>query len=315
MTSHAVIRVVLLPLLAIGVLHGCMPSLQKPAAPEETASRTPSPAKVPACDRKTKRIMLVTAFPMRYPEQVKSGEFMDWGQTTGDELARHLNRGSRFIAVSASSRFPFESADLAPALEQRDGIPLATRWASEAKAQYILAGTIQDFGETRQAAVLPERHMQVDAYLYDALTGMLLARQSFSRQLLFGSLPHQIAPGTREFDSSRLGITYLGLIADIADWAAGTASCQPLAVRVADVKDRKLTLDAGSKQGLASGMSVQSWRPGEPPPARHPGIPPGARQQPTATIREVQPGLSVAEIPQQRFPPSIKAGDILYLVE
>lgn len=298
----------LAPLAAALLLAGCVP-------PYATRVEAPAPAPQkaePACAGKPLRKVLVTAFPLRYPEQIRSGEYMGWAQTTGEELARRLAAGSRLRVAAAAQRFPFDAAELAPALERDAGNrPLAVGWAAQERAQYIIAGVFKDFGTVRKWGVVPERQMVVEAYLYDGADGRLLARQEFARQLLAdGALPKNVAPGTRAFAESRFGTTYNDLLADIGDWVEEKAACLPFAVRVTRVEGRRLHLDAGRDSGLAAGMELASTP--EPPARPAPGTLP--RTSP-AILKEVQPASSIAEVPPQRTPPSFKVGDLLFVVD
>lgn len=267
----------------------------------------------PTCKYQPQRKVLVTAFPLRYPEQIKSGEFMDWAAVTGVALSNVLERGTRVKAGYSVSQFPFIAAESAPALEMRGGTPLVIDWATKAGAQYVVAGVFKDFGVAKVAAVLPERNVKVEAYVFDAYQGALIARREFSRQLFFGGIPQNVLPGTRAFDSTRLGKTYNALIDEMARWVEDTAACQPFPVKVLSADKSGIQIEGGSDRGLAKGMTLQSWRPGSAPPARHPGVPASSRQLPTLVVKEVQINSALAEIPQQRFPPKVTTGDVLYV--
>ena len=301
------------------MLSGCVIQLPTLPAAQPNATTTPVPpaAKAqpatPKCQGLPKHKVLVTAFPMRYPEQIKSGEFMGWAQVTGEALKQALEGKGRVLAAAATHQFPFESADKAPALEQDQGGALISRWAAQDEAQYVVAGVIQDFGVSKLGGVIPERQMHVEAYVFQAQSGTLLARQSFTRQLHFVGIPKSVAPGTREFASSRLGETFYSLIDEMARWAEDTLTCLPYSVNVTRVDERRLSLDRGSDVGIAVGMAVQSWRPGSAPPPRHPGVLASAKPLPTAIIKHVEGKTSIAEIPPQRFPPTVRVGDVLFI--
>lgn len=293
---------------ALLTLGGCVTLGPTPALPEQPAVVTP---KLPACAGIPQRKILITAFPLRYPEQIKSGQFMGWAQVTTTELKRSLDRGKLIQAVADANLFPFEVPDKAPEIERRDGVSLASEWAAKAGAQYVVAGVFHDFGAARYA----EGQVRLETFVYDGHNGELVARKEFIRTLpmaVFGG-PRSIEPGTKNFDTSGLGAAFNGLIDEIARWAEDTISCLPFAVSVSRVEDRRITIDMGSEKGIAVGMTLQSWRPGSTPPAKQPGAPVSSRQLPTAVIKEVQARTSVAEIPQQRFPPALKAGDRLYI--
>jgi hypothetical protein len=258
------------------------------------------------------RKVLVTAFPLRYPEQIRSGEFMDWGRLTGSELARRLEEGGRLRVAADARLWPFADTEAAPALE-RDarGQPLAVGRAMQEQAQYLVAGLIRDFGATRKWRLLPERQMTVEVFIHDGRDGRLLARRTFSRLAqLAGPIPATVSPGTREFDGSSLGAAHNGLLAEIAAWVEGRVTCLPFTAQVTRVEGRRLHLDVGSDSGLAVGAELATTP--EPPAKPAPGTLP--RSLPPV-VKEVLPAAAIAEVPPQRTPPSFKAGDLLFVVD
>lgn len=289
-------------------LGGCVSfgETQPPPAASPTATVSP------ACAGQPLRKVLVTAFPLRYPEQLKSGEYMDWAQTTGAELARLLGTSGRLRVAAAPGDFPFAEAAAAPEVERNpQGTPHIADWARRERAQYVLAGVFRDFGTARKWQVVPERQISIAAYLYDGIDGRLLASRQFDRQLLLdGALPKGVAPGTRAFADSRLGSVYHALLADIGRWATDEIACRPLPLRITRVEGRQLHLDAGRDSGLASGMALSST---PQPQMVMAGGSLNRRQMPTATIRQVGPDSSIAEVPEQRTPPKFSVGDSLYV--
>jgi hypothetical protein len=245
-----------------------------------------------ACTGQPLRKALVTAFPLRHPEQIRPGEFMGWAQLTGATLARRLSGNGRLRIAAAPDSFPFADAEMAPALE-RDaaGTPSIVGWAARTGSQYVLAGLLRDFGTAKNEYLLPERQLVVEAFVFDGTDGRLLARREFAAQVLLdGALPRNIAPGTRAFDDSRLGRAYHGLLAEIGGWAEASIACLPFPLRVTRVEERRIHLDTGRDSGLAVGTALSA-----------------------GNVIEVGAAGSVVEIPLQRNPPRLKVGDVLYL--
>ncbi len=258
------------------------------------------------------RKVLVTAFPLRYPEQLKAGEYMGWAQTTGAELARQFGAAGRLRVAALPENFPFEEAAAAPEIERdAQGKPRIVEWARRERAQYVLSGVFIDFGTARKWQVVPERQMSIEAYLYDGIDGRLLARQRFDRPLLLdGALPKNVAPGTRDFASSRLGNAYNALLGDIGRWATDEIACRPFPLRVTQVDGQRLHLDAGRDGGLAVGMELSTTTRPERVMA---GGSLNRKQVAPATIRQVDAESSIADVPPQRIPPKFSVGDILYV--
>lgn len=272
----------------------------------------PATQTAPACAGRPLRKVLVTAFPLVYPEQIRPGEFMGWAQMTGAELARQLGASGRVRVAAAPEDFPFAQAAAAPDVERdAHGMPRIVAWAQRERAQYVLAGVFRDFGTTRKWQLVSERQMRVEAFLYDGIDGRLLAHRPFERQLVpGGDLPRDVAPGTRAFANSRLGSAYNALLADIGRWATDEIACRPFPLRITRVDDRQLHLDAGRDSGLAPGVALST---STRPELVMSGGSLNRKQMPPATLRQVGPDASVAEIPEQRIPPKFSVGDILYV--
>lgn len=298
----------LLLIAGLMFISGCVSVGDTPPAAEPQAS-APQP---PACVGQPLRKVLVTAFPLRYPEQLRPGEYMDWAQTTGAELARQMGATGRVRVAAAPEDFAFTEATAAPAVE-RDarGEPRIVEWARRERAQYVLAGVFKDFGTAHKWQVLPERQISLEIFLYDGIDGRLLSRRAFDRQLMLdGDLPKAVIPGTRAFADSRLGRAYYALLADIGQWATDEIACRPFPLRIVRVEGRQLHLDAGSDSGLAAGAALSTTTR---PQLVMAGGSLNRRQMPMATIVQVSPDSSTAEVPEQRVPPKFSVGGILYV--
>lgn len=269
----------------------------------------------PGCDSRPQRKVLVTAFPLRYPEQIHTGEFMGWPQATAEELARLLERGGKLQSIAAPQRFPFESTESAPEQERKQGVPVLTRWADEARAQYVVAGLFRDFGMAKNKLVIPSRQLVMEAFIYDGITGELLARREFSRQLAFSwEMPKTITPGTREFNTSRLGKLFYEVLGNLTKWTESTVSCLPFSARVIHVEGSRLHLDVGSDSGIEPGMELVLTRTEGKPITTADGDVLAGERVPVAgvIVKSVQARYSVAEITAKKNPPVAKVGDVLY---
>lgn len=268
----------------------------------------------PVCPGGPLRKVLVTAFPLRYPEQIHAGEYMGWPQATAEELAHLIDRGGKLLGAAAPERFPFESTEAAPEVERRQGVPLLTEWAGREHAQYVVAGMFRDFGMAKKKLVIPTRQLVVEAFIYDGISGELLARREFAKQLAFSwQMPKTVAPGTREFNTSRLGKLYYELLGDLGHWAESTVSCLPFSARVIKADGRRLHFDVGSDSGIEPGTELLLMRTATAPVSTPSGeVLMGGRVPLTGVVvTDVQPRYSVAEISAQKSPTQAHPGDVL----
>ncbi len=280
-----------------------------------TAEVTLDEAGKPAtCGARPLRKLVVTAFPLLYPEQIGYGQFMGWPQMTGEELTRLLNGRGKLLSAAMTERFPFASADAAPEVERKNGTSLVLHWAGQQRAQYVLAGIFRDFGVSRQALVIPERQMIVEAYLYDGISGDLVARREFSKSLNFSwQVPKTLTPGAKSFSTTRLGEAYYSLLDELVRWAEGSLDCLPFSTRVIRVDGRKIMIDTGSDSGIEPGAELVLTQAAPTTTTTAGDSLPGERSAIAGVmVRQVYPRYSVAEITARKNAPVVKVGDILY---
>lgn len=219
----------LFPLLAaVLLLAGCqtLPPVVQDAIPPATAPLPARNAGEAACPDALKPAVLVTGFPLRRPEQLPYGSFTGWPQATAETLAQALAQGNRLRPLAVPNRFPFVSPDAAPDLERTGKQAALAGWASQAGAEFAIAGVFSDFSVVQNRLMIPERHVVVDAFLFDGRDGRLLERRAFAWKLpLSWELPREIQPGSREFAATRFGQLYNALIDDIARWAEERIGC------------------------------------------------------------------------------------------
>lgn len=273
------------------------------------------PGQAATCTDRPLRKTLVTAFPLQLPEQLGPGEYTGWPADTALHLERTLNGGGRLLAAAAAAKMPFALPYQGPELVRRDGVPLLAGWAQAARAQYVVAGVFRDFGTSLKAYVLPQRHLTVEAFVFDGISGEIVARREFSRVLnVLLRLPKHTVFGGKEFRDSQLGKTYLDLMAELARWTEDTVGCMPFATRVVKAEGRTLYLDVGSDSGIEPGMEFLLTRENGAAVTSLAGEPLGRERRPVAgvIVKSVFPRYSVAEITAKKPPAGVQPGDIVF---
>jgi hypothetical protein len=277
--------------------------------------RMAGPGQPSSCNEHPLRKAVVTAFPLQLPEQLAPGEYTGWPEATADHLARVFNASGRLLGASAAQQIPFISPEAGPELARKDGVPKLVDWAKSARAQYVLAGMFRDFGTTRKLLVVPERQLLVEAFIYDGISGELIARREFTR-LLIGSvrLPQTVVFGGKAFAESILGHAYLDLMSELIHWAENTIGCLPFSARVIQANGARLHLDVGSDTGLEPGMEFLLAREGDLDVTTPAGEMLGSERMPLAgvVIKSVNARYSVAEITAKKNMPAARVGDVLF---
>lgn len=267
------------------------------------------------CTDRPMRKVLVTAFPLQSPEQLAPGEYTGWPSDTAEHLERTLNAGGRVLGAAAAAKMPFVLPYKGPELERKNGMPLLAGWAQGARAQYVVAGIFTDFGTSMKAYVMPQRQLTVEAFIFDGISGEVVARQTFTRTLNISlRLPKSVVFGDKEFRDSVLGKTYLDLMAELSRWTENTVGCMPFSARVIKAEGRQLYLNIGSDSGIEPGMEFLLTRESGSPITSLEGEPLGRERRPVAgiAIKSVHPRYSVAEITAKKTPPTAQPGDVIF---
>ena len=267
------------------------------------------------CTDRPLRKALVTAFPLQVPEQLGQGEYTGWPSDTAEHLERTLNTGGQVLGAAAATKVPFVLPYKGPELERRNGVPVLAGWAQNARAQYVVSGVFVDFGKSMKAFVLPQRHLTVDAYIFDGISGEIVARQEFTRVMnVTLRLPRYTVFGSKEFRNSNLGETYLDLMAELARWVENNVACMPFSARVLKAEGRMIYLNVGTDSGIEPGMELLLTRESGNPVASLDGESLGRERRPVAglVVKSVFPRYSVAEITAKKTPPPAQPGDIVF---
>lgn len=272
------------------------------------------PEEAPNCKGRPLRKAVVTAFPLMYPEQMRHGEFAGWPQMTAEELMRVINRRGKLLSAAMPAQFPFVSTEAAPQVHRKDGVPVLVDWARRERAQYVVAGLFRDFGIATEALVIPERQITIEAFIFDGISGELIARREFAHPIsLSWQMPRNLSPGTKQFSESRLGQAYYTLLSEMGQWAEARLGCLPFSARIVRVDGRHVYLDVGSDSGIEPGHELILAH--QAPSINTPGgdLLAGERSAVAgAIIKQVHPRYSVAEITARKNVPVARVGDVLY---
>lgn len=272
------------------------------------------PGRAEICNSQPKRKVVVTAFPLLRPEQLRYGQYTGWPRTTAEELTRLINGRGKMISTAMPGHYPFVTAESAPSAEHKNGIPLPLIWAGKERAQYVVAGIFRDFGTATQALIIPERQMVIEAYIYDGISGELVARREFAHQLNFSwSIPKSLVPGTKGFRESRLGELFYELLDEVGQWAESSIGCMPFSTRVIRADNRQIYLDIGSDSGITPGQELILTQISAPVNTAAGDLLVGERSAVAgAIVTQVHSRYSVAEITAKKNVPTVRVGDVLF---
>lgn len=250
-------------------------------------------------------------FPIEHPQQVWVNDYFGFERGIVGELLRALAATDNFLTRDASEFSLYGDLAQAPAVigSSANGQPLVTHILTAKGAQFVISGVFRNLGFSLDERTFSglwgapteprDRHLEIEFFIHDALSGQLLARH---RHALiaegFDVTPKQPTPfGTHAFYSSKYGHLFRQVIDRETQAIAQLLSCRPFVAQVLDVREGKIYLDAGADTGIQAGDILTAYTPDIAGPIFGSD---GALAQfgwPKTTLRVIRgfPGYSVAE--------------------
>lgn len=281
--------------------------------------------KAQECRPTYRKRLLATAFPAMNTEQISGADSQDLYSGIPREIGNRLMEGGDFIVRNLSNVSLYQNPKLAPEVTRPDlssGPPVLQVLAKQQNVQFILAGVIRDFkiesGEyVRGSGILAflkssvrdfvaRRSIGIDVYVYDGFTGAVLFQQRYSDSILGDvSLPAGYSVGSDRFLATPAGHKISKIIAQATTDIQQFLACYPLAVRVAEVDQRRIVIAAGAQDKIRIGDKFMLYRAAEPASS---GL---GFNQPSGilVIREVGASMAAGQLEGEFSSGLIRAGD------
>lgn len=295
----------------------------------------------PSGGRELKRRVVATYFNVEHPAD--ASDMPELATQLPVELARRLPVGGPFLASAAGQVSVLADPRLA---EPQAGADTVREIGRREGAQFVIAGRVLDTavaakglraslfdgdhggeqgvfyngplsgllgGAVRYRPTV--RQFDVEVWVYDALTGGLLANHHLST-----SGTGQVAPpaprpfGSTAFWRSDYGHAVDKLLERAVQQTADTVACIPFTARVARVDaGKRVYLNAGGLAGLAVGDRLLLYKPQPASPLRSAGstgeLGIAEALSGTVVLTQVQPGLSIGVVQNARL--AVEEGDYL----
>ncbi len=253
----------------------------------------------PAAARYRKRVA-VLQFTLADPRQGADlpGIERAWARA----LVQRLMESGHYLAVDGSDYrlTPQADPEAVAALARRLGV------------QFLVAGSLHDLGFSGRW-LRRARHAEVELFVYDGLSGSLLARHRLSERVL-GARPFPVATtpfSLPAFATHPYGAALTRLLHRQGELLHQDLSPLPFSARVVAVEGDTVTFDAGATANVQPGDLLMTYRL-DPQPVRDlSGRFLGYRETPVAalTVRQVQPRFALGELEQATVP--LYPGDII----
>ncbi|WP_152969246.1 flagellar assembly protein T N-terminal domain-containing protein [Amantichitinum ursilacus] len=313
-----------------------------PGAASAVASSLASPQGAPRCPANPyRRKMLVTPFWLRQPAQA-----VDMKQLSGgiQQLFMQKLAAANWLPSASQVDVPFDlDPRYATPIQLPDQVRLLGRRFG---TQFVLGGIVQDVstegevyrftwgqdtrpGERKLSAEFPlaefaaagvkatpkSRHADLEMYLFDAVSGVLIAQHRASvvvtGDILGRNNNTAVATASMGTDFGKALDTLTGQLVAAAN---EDAACVPFSARVTNVENGVAYIDAGAISGLEPGDKLQLFKlkPGSrviSTPGGNPGMGLGLPEDAsgTVTITQVQPQFAAAVVEGGK----VEAGDFV----
>lgn len=260
-----------------------------------------------------KKKIVVTPFHVRRSPQLDDVD--DIAVRLPQELLRRMTAGGTFLGKE--SPYVMSPGVNGPSADTAAVRRIATMY----EGQFVVSGEIVDAGNFDKPAYFglvnkDARRIEIDFYVHDGLTGVLLAR----RTALVEQVGERRVGRDKPFGSASFAATPFGgailraLDQGIAGIAADIAAL-PFMAKVVQVQGERIVIDAGSTSSVAPGDQLVIYRadPRQQVYGADPLAPLGTVETPVGTLAivQVQPGFAIGTVTPPAAARQVSAGDMV----
>jgi len=258
--------------------------------------------------------LAVVYFPLEKPQDIGYHDYHGFEQQIPIAFSRYLNENGPFLSLDSHNRNIYESAMAAPQVVKTDlyqNKTILDDMAREQHVQFVIAGVIRDLSlnavnpynilEDYLGYMKPKaRNLVIEFFVYDALTGELIARNLHQALVEAGDvLPAtQVPVSSQQFTMSSIGQKFAEIYAVQLNEIKTLLSCRPFITKIIKAENDKVYLDAGIASGLSVGDTLTVYRPDIEGSTYLINDPRGqyGYSQTTAMITKVFPAYAVAKV-------------------
>ena len=257
----------------------------------------------------------ITATPFFIQKSYLTGDLDDISTGFSRELLRRLDAGNKFIIKNSLYVLPVASNG--PSQDNTAVMRLATLYTS----QFVIAGEILDVGSSDEGGFFDffqhkRRRFDVDVFVYDGLTGALIARHRMSEFAdgdVFVGRDKQF--GSASFFSTKYGQAINRTIDAAAELISKDLEQLPFTAKVIQITDGNIYIDAGGTSFIAPGDKLVAYRIKRELSLRGlgSGSEYGITETPVATVSiiQVQPMFSICTLPSSAKNVTMEVGDLV----
>lgn len=226
------------------------------------------------------------------------------------ELKRRLDADGRVLTVDASQYLlPLGEEGMVSQQRIIGALPparepgqLAMEFAESMGVQFVVSGVIRDLGVTRHLFGAQVRHVELEVFVYDGISGSQVARHRFSDSVEdsgLGDFPLSAPVMNEKFFASPIGQKVDQVLSKMMSTLVGDVSTQPFTARVIRSDGNEVYFDAGGLANVKVGDMLSTYQLAQAPVADLAGQRAlGFSETPTATlvVKQVQRLFAVGEL-------------------
>jgi hypothetical protein len=260
-----------------------------------------------------KKKIVVTPFHVRRSPQLDDVD--DIAVRLPQELLRRMTAGGQFLGKE--SPYVISPGVNGPSADTAAVHRIATMYAG----QFVVSGEIVDAGNFDKPAYFglvnkDARRIEIEFYVHDGLTGVLLAR----RTALVEQVGERRVGRDKPFGSASFAATPFGgaILRALDEGIAGISAdiaALPFMAKVVQVQGERIVIDAGSTSSVAPGDQLVIYRadPRQQVYGADPLAPLGTVETPVGTLAivQVQPGFAIGTVTPPAAARQVSAGDMV----
>jgi len=213
------------------------------------------------------------------------------------EILRRLELTDQFITIDGSDYLVAKNPQASAKLDDSYAY---SQIAEKLGAQIILSGIIRDAGVSKEWGIFKKRHLEIEIFLHDGLSGARIARHRISETVENAGWykPGLVMFSQDSFYNSNYGRVFERVLQRQTELLFADMENIPFSARVVDIKNKQIYFDAGLLSQIKTGDVLMTYRLSPEPLNGTNGYFLGYQEEPVASmaVKTVQPHFSAGQL-------------------
>ncbi|WP_438863499.1 flagellar assembly protein T N-terminal domain-containing protein [Neptunicella sp.] len=208
-----------------------------------------------------KKSIATAWFPIQHRQQALTGGLFDLGKSVATKLQQEFERYAQHSHITQLAGFYSSSEHI--------NTDAAIQFAAQADTQYAMFSTITELSVDPPSSNgwkfwqdnYPQRHFGLQVTLFNGTTGEQIFKQQFDTSATWDfPIQEQLDPASNRLWTSKFGLQVSNLLQDISQQIDESLSCMPTFGRILRVKDEKISINLGSRDGVKQGDELSLFQ-------------------------------------------------------